>query len=63
MKIQGYCGICANCFAPIEEGQAVQIRENGRRFHKACALDTLNYYVKLEYQALRREEKKRASLS
>lgn len=29
MKIEGYCGICACCFEPIENGEMVTLREGG----------------------------------
>lgn len=49
MKIEGYCGICACCFEPIENGEMVTLREGGRHFHKKCVEEYPDdYYVKLE---------------
>ena len=49
MKIDGYEGICAACFSPIQKGEGMKIRENGRNFHITCtSIYPDNYYVKLE---------------
>lgn len=49
-KIEGYAGICAICFEPISEGEEIQIKENGRYFHKDCTKrDPENYYLFLEH--------------
>ena len=44
-----YTGICCACFEPIREDEkAFRFRENGRKFHEACAKRAGNYYVRLE---------------
>lgn len=51
MRVPGYVGICVACFEPIKEGELFRLRENGRNFHKDCAMDYDNCYVRLEAMA------------
>ena len=52
-------GICAACFKPIREDEkAFRFRENGRKFHEACAKRAGNYYVRLEKKLAKKEAEK-----
>lgn len=49
MKVEGYVGICAECFEPIKKGEEFSFRSEGRKFHRRCVDDRPNgYYVALE---------------
>lgn len=57
MKIEGYSGICACCFEPIETGDERYIRDGGRKFHSSCIENRPgNYYVRLEKRLAKRKE-------
>lgn len=48
-KLEKYVGICGACFEPIEKGEEIQFRDNGKFFHSFCAETKPNsYYLALE---------------
>lgn len=56
MKVHGYVGICADCFAPIKEGELFRFRNGGRNFHKRCADERPDsYYAKLEKRLAKKQ--------
>lgn len=57
MKKFDYVGICPHCFEPILKGQAVQLRERGRRFHKRC-VGFDSYYLRKEKRLAEKGVKK-----
>lgn len=61
-KVEGYCGICACCFEPIEDGEMVTLREGGRHFHKKCVEEHPNdYYIKLERRIIKMRANKKTA--
>ena len=54
----GYTGICAACFEPIRDEEPFRFRKSGRKFHKDCAKNEGNYYIRLEKRLARKEEEK-----
>jgi hypothetical protein len=49
MNVEGYAGICCQCFCPIENQDLFRVCEGGRKFHRKCVEEHPNgYYVRIE---------------
>lgn len=56
MVIEGYEGICRECFCPVSDGEGTRLRDGGMLFHKKCVDNPPNsgYYIKLERRRVKR---------
>jgi len=58
-KIEGYSGICRQCFCPIKIGDEMQLRPGGPLFHRKCVQEHPDgHYVKLELRKAARQRQK-----
>jgi len=60
-KIEGYSGICRQCFCPIRTGEETQLRPGGLTFHRKCVQEHQDgHYIKLELHKADLQKKKEA---